>query len=144
MQFVKFREQSFNVVQAYFIERSIELLYMGSIDSYRVKMHNPLSILIELKKCLEDFQIGKIKHFKTIKTPGDKYSLVDELIDLINSKPNFLKFKSISELYLIKLCKTLSENNFKKLIITLDILIQDNLDYIESIFNDLEIYMKKE
>ena len=73
MQIISHKNTALTICQRFFIEKSLELLYLGSIDSYRVRLNNPKSILEELKYCLQEFQVGRIKHFHTIKAKYNRY-----------------------------------------------------------------------
>ncbi|MBK7290099.1 MAG: hypothetical protein IPI78_07630 [Chitinophagaceae bacterium] len=91
MQIISHKNTGLTVCQRFFIEKSIELLYSGSIDSYRVRLNNPKSILEELKYCLEEFQAGRIKHFHTIKAKDkEKKALIEECLLTLNNAPIIL------------------------------------------------------
>lgn len=47
-------------------DRAKELLYKGTLDSYRVKVHNAYTILIELKNLLIKWRKKQIKRFETV------------------------------------------------------------------------------
>src|SRR3982074_1327014 len=115
MQIISHKNASLTICQRFFIEKSLELLYLGSIDSYRVRLNNPKTIMLELKYCLQEFEIGRIKHFHTIKAK-EKKAIVDEAIALLAYNPNYLIFSSFSQKYLEQLLKTLDEYNYKKVI----------------------------
>lgn len=139
MPIIPHQNSALTICQKYFIEKSIELLYLGSIDSYRVKLNNPKSILEELRYCLHEFGIGRIRHFQTIKAKDGKHAVIDEAIYLLASKPNYLVFSSISEKYIELLLKKTDENNYKKLKSSVDILLQDNGNYLSRVIDGLEI-----
>ncbi len=113
MQIIHHKNTTLTICQKFFIEKSIELLHYGSIDSYRVRLNNPKTILEELRYCLQEYEKRRIKHFHTIKAKEKtKKTLVDETILLISREPNYLEFKSISKEYLLKqLLKDIDENN---------------------------------
>lgn len=139
MQIIDHKNTTLTVCQRFFIEKSIELLYMGSIDSYRIKLHNPITILEELKYCLTEFENGRIKHFHTIK--GNQKSgkvVVDEVISLLNQEPSYIKYNSISQKYLTVLLKDLSEHNYKRLIPSITMLLKDNSNFIEDVIKGIE------
>jgi sulfur transfer complex TusBCD TusB component (DsrH family) len=115
-------------------------LHLGSIDSYRVKLNNPKSILEELKYCLEEFELGRIKHFQTIKAKEkDKKALVDDAIKLLAQEPNYLQFTSISAKYITQVLNELSEHNYKRVISILEILLTENSTYLETVADGLEV-----
>jgi hypothetical protein len=140
MQLINHKNQGLTICQKFFIEKSIELLYIGSIDSYRVKLHNPKSILKEVKYCLEDFQVGRIKHFHSIKAKEkDKKAIIEEAISLIKEEPNYLIFNSISINYLEQLLTHANEFNYKKIISAIDILLDENNDYLSNVIDGLQL-----
>jgi len=139
MQIINHKNTNLTICQRLFIEKSLELLYLGSIDSYRVRLNNPKSALEELKYCLEEFDAGRIKHFQTIKSKDkEKKAIIDEVHMLLNYDPNYLVFSSISEKYLKQLLVTASENDYKKLISAIDILLDENNSYLASVIVGIE------
>ena len=75
----------------------------------------------------------------TIKTKekADK-SLVDEAILLITNQPHYLNFQSITSNYLELQLKNISETNYKKLIPTIEILLNENINYLETTITELQ------
>ena len=139
MQIINHKNASLTICQKFFIEKSVELLYIGSIDSYRVRLNNPRSILIELLYCLQEYDLGRIKHFQTIKAKEkDKKAIIDEAISLLNYSPNYLKFNSVSQSFLELLFKTIDEHNYKKVISSVNIILNENLQYVEEVILGLE------
>lgn len=63
----------------YFFSRCIELLHGKAFDSYRVHLHNPITILNELDICIQKFNNKRIKHFDpTITTIGEEAKMLLE------------------------------------------------------------------
>lgn len=132
MQIIYHKNTTLTICQKFFIEKSIELLYYGSIDSYRVRLNNPKTVLEELRYCLKEFEIGRIKHFHTIKSKEkEKKALINETLKLLDYNPNFIEFNSISKSYLVKLLNEIDDFNYKKVIYSIDILLLENQDYLE-------------
>lgn len=139
MQIINHLNTNLTTCQRFFIEKSIELLYIGSIDSYRVRLNNPKTILEELKYCLEEFEVGRIKHFPTIKAKDkDSKALVDEALILLDYEPSYLKYTLISKSYIKQLLSTLNEHNYKRVIFSIEIILSENQDYLETVLNGLE------
>ncbi|WP_373493143.1 hypothetical protein [Aquiflexum sp.] len=142
MQIISHQNTSLSITQKFFIEKSIELLYLGTIDSYRVRLNNPKTILEELRYCLKEFNNGRIKHFHTIKGKEKKNkAIVDEAIELIKSEDNYLTFSTFSKEYFLTILRELQENDFKKAISCVDVLMKDNTDYIQNILIAIEGYI---
>lgn len=140
MQIISHKNTALTVCQTFFIEKSLELLYLGSIDSYRVRLNNPKSILEELKYCLLEFQIGRIKHFHTIKAKGnDKKAIIDEALSLLINAPNYLSFNSFTQKYLEQLLKNTDEFNYKKAISAIELLLNENIAYLNEVIDGLGI-----
>lgn len=137
MQIIRHKNSGLTICQRIFIEKSVELLHLGSIDSYRVRLRNPKTILEEIKYCLLEFQSGGIKHFQTIKSK-DKNSLIDEGLTLLQTNPNYLVYKVISKNYLEKLLCTAEENNFKKIIPAIESLLTENSNYLITVIDGIE------
>lgn len=136
MQIISHKNTGLTVCQRLFIEKSLELLYLGSIDSYRVRLHNPKTVLEEIKYCLEEFQQGRIKHFHTIKgKEKDKKALIDEAITLLNYDPNYLEFSSFTQKYLEQLLNNATEHNFKKVVSSIEILLGENGAYLTKVID---------
>jgi hypothetical protein len=139
MQLINHLNTTLTICQRFFIEKSIELLYIGSIDSYRVRLNNPKTILEELKYCLEEFEIGRIKHFQTIKAKEkDNKALVDEAVLLLDYEPSYLTYNSISKSYIKQLLNTINEQNYKKVISSIEILLNENQDYLHTTLTGLQ------
>lgn len=137
MQFIEFKNKNLTVEQRFFILKSLELLHSNTIDSYRVKVRNPKSIMVEIKECIEGFERGQIKHFLTIAGEKDKLSLSNEAENMINTEPDYLRFTAISKEYYRTLLRTLSEKSYIKTKKSLELLIEDNADYVENIIDGL-------
>lgn len=143
MQKTIHKNSTLSICQRFFIEKSLELLYLGSMDSYRVKLNNPKTILKELKYCLQEYETGRIKHFHTLKSKEkDKKAAVDEAIGFLSSdKPHHLFFKSISQKYLELSLRTIDEFNYRKVISSIEILLGENRQYLSFLIDDLELLL---
>ena len=137
MQLISHKSTNLTIAQKLFIEKSLESLYLGSIDSYRVRLNNPKTILIELKYCLQEFQAKRIKHFHTIKSK-DKKTIIDEALVLLKYPVNFLEFNLLSKVYILRLLKDTDEFNYKKTISALDLLLNDNENYLTAVIEGLQ------
>lgn len=63
---LKSKITNLQLTEKFFIEKAIESLYRGTIDTYRIQVMNQYSILIELLSVIEGFKKGKIKSFITV------------------------------------------------------------------------------
>lgn len=136
MKILKHKNENLTFNQKFFIEKSIELLHVDTIDTYSVRLNNSYTILKELKDCLFDYIIGKIKHFNTIKgKERDSPSIRKECINLIDSDNSFLKYKSISKEFLKSIVEQLDERNYLKTIKTLEIVLNENENYLDNLLS---------
>ncbi len=139
MQVINHKNSELTVTQRFFIEKIVEMLYMGTIDSYRVRLHNPLTVMEELLYCLQEYKNGRIKHFHTIKAKEvKKYALIDECIQSLALDPNYLNFGSISQKYLNTIFKNIDEHNYLKVISCLNVLKKENEHYLSNIIAGLK------
>lgn len=53
---------SISIIERFFIERFLELVYKKTIDSYRHRLHNPKSLIKELLDTLNYVKIGKVRY----------------------------------------------------------------------------------
>lgn len=65
--------------QKYFVLRMTEMMHKDTLDSYRVRTNNALSIIIELKNVLQGWLDGNVKRFSTVDY------CIQECLDLINN-----------------------------------------------------------
>ncbi|WP_316753733.1 hypothetical protein [Pedobacter gandavensis] len=130
------------IPQKFFIERSIEILYRGTIDSYRVRARNPKSILEELKNTISAFERKQLKHFISITaTAQSKFALRDEALDFITLQPNYLKFVTFSAEFFQVQLKQLTENNFKQVKNCVEIILNENVSYLTEVLNGLKVLL---
>ncbi|MFC6101508.1 hypothetical protein [Olivibacter domesticus] len=138
MQILYHKSPGLTIIQKFFIERSIELLYRSTIDSYRVRVKNPKTILNELRETIFAYERGQIKHFIAIaSTERGKYALKDEALDLLESQPNYLRYQTFSNEYFISVLKTLDEKNYKRVRDCLGVLLKENKDYLSYVLTGL-------
>lgn len=139
MQVINHKNSGLTVTQRFFIEKIVEMLYMGTIDSYRVRLNNPLTVMEELLYCLQEYKNGRIKHFHTIKAKeAKKHALIDECIQSLALDPNYLNFRSISQKYLNTIFKNIDEHNYLKVISCLNVLKKENENYLSDIIAGLK------
>lgn len=127
------------MTQKFFIERSIELLYRNTIDTYRVRVKNPKTVLRELRETIVGYERGKIKQFIAIgSSEKGKYALKDEAVDLLSLQANYLCFNTFSCDFLITLLKKMDEKNYKQVKDCLGIVLVENKGYLDQLIDALE------
>ncbi|MBK8366049.1 MAG: hypothetical protein IPL10_01190 [Bacteroidetes bacterium] len=120
------------VAEKFFIEKVVELLDPQTIDSYRLRMHNPLTILKELRQVISDLNDNKLKNVSYAE------SLMQEALFLIQTE-NELNFKSLSKSYYIKLLsnKNGGKRNLNHVLYSTNLIINDNENYAGIIFSKI-------
>lgn len=131
MQITKFKNRTYNIFQKFFIERALELLHVGSIDSYRARVMNPNTILSELLECLLHFKKGRILNFETVE------NIRDETREML-TKDSFIKFKTFSREYMISLLDEMKKDDYQKVINCLKISIEENQRYLNELIKALK------
>lgn len=126
---------SLSFAEKFFLERGAELLHPETIDSYRVRLHNPKTILIELIHVINSLNSGKIKN--------KKYAifLIKELEDFISNDVGELEFYSITSEFLKKIIKNITKENKENFITQIGylakLLLKDNEQYALKLFDKI-------
>lgn len=124
MKPVKFAFQT-TLVEKFYFEKIIELLDNATIDSYRLRLHNPKSLLLELQLVLSDLKDYKLKN----KTYAD--TIIEELLRMLVEE-NELNFKSIKKEYFIHILK-LNQTDYNHIFYTVGLILKDNTNYVNAI-----------
>ncbi len=138
MKKLTFKIETLSLTQKFFIEKAIELLYRGTIDSYRVRVMNPVTILEELIAVAKGLNEGRVKDFKTLN------SSIQETISLLKSdkEDNVLIYTLFDVDYFIELLDKINketfDENFLQLKNSAKIILRDNKDYLSNLFAVLE------
>ena len=139
MQQITYKNTTLTLSQKFFIEKSLELVYSHSIDSYRVRVRNPRSILKEIVTCIDNFNKGQIKHFETISGKSSSTpSLLTEAKNLIADSNSCLEFKTYDREFIIKLLNNLSKDNYKHCRKALEAIINDNDTYLNKVLSAIK------
>ena len=125
------RNKKYSVAEHFFVQKSFELMFIKTIDSYRVRLNNPYTILKELVQVLSDWEKKKIKNFETVKY------VIKEANNLI-SQCSILKYNRVSKLYYIDLLKSASEEKNLDLYYSTKILVEENKGYLKNLFHSIQ------
>jgi hypothetical protein len=118
--------------EIFFTEKVVELTYSKTLDSYRARLNNPRSILLELEQVLLDFHNKKIKHFdKTIKP------ICQEALRFLKGG-HYLKFGIINPIYFQELLEKAEDKNYMELSQALKMVIGENKNYGLELFDLIE------
>ncbi|GLU56121.1 hypothetical protein Dfri01_55820 [Dyadobacter frigoris] len=114
-------------VQRFLIDRCIELLYVNSLDSYRLRLHNPLTLLKEL------ISVGKLTSDGLLTNKVYLKDVSEELKRILNDGNHGFTFTRFSEEYFVK--QILSTKDNPKLVLqAARILLSENSDYLSRLF----------
>lgn len=137
MDFAHFKNlASYAPIERFFVQRLIELLYRQTIDSYRLRVMNPLSILMEVQEVYAGFVHGNIKNFITL-----EYCL-KEAISILEDD-DVLIFKEIDKIYFLNnLLKNIKKDDAYKNYISaknaIKIILRANQDYGVNLVQKIE------
>lgn len=114
--------------ERFIIERSQELLSSTSIESYRLPLHNPKTLLIELNSVIKGYNSSEILKEEYAKL------LADEATALFKNK-TYLAFNSISLKFLQVALKKYS---FQDILYASSLILADNRNYGSALFSKLQ------
>lgn len=121
-----------NIIESLFIEKGSELLYKDSIDTYRLKLHNPKTLIEELIAVCISSKNG-------ILTNNDYANATSaELIKLLNEDNDGLNFIKVNRNHYISILKQTKRENYDRLIQSSKIILRDNLNYAEVLFDKMK------
>jgi hypothetical protein len=116
-------------IQKLFIAKGSELLYKGSLDTYRLKLHNPKTIIEELISiCKSSFLTNN----------GYAQASASELITLLNEDIDGLKFIKVNRKYFLDLLKNTKKENYNRIIQACKLILSDNTNYQALLFDEIE------
>ncbi len=123
--------------ERFFIERSLELLFGNTIDSYRMRLHNSYTILEELAEVIDQLRKNQLKHEHYAKYVAEEAqrSLADDSI---------IKWRSLSDKYFLYHLLSTKDNTQKsllskdKLYLACRTLIRYNKKYLDNVFLGIE------
>ena len=125
----------------FFINRTLELFNINSLDSYKVKNHNAFTLLIECKEVINDWQNANLKNYDNVKL------CIEEVKSSI-TEDNWLQYDSCSK----NILKVTLEDGIKqgekdrhalkKLEYYIDKIIQQNTNtYLPSLFKEVDRFV---
>ncbi|MGV1013287.1 MAG: hypothetical protein ACOYBS_12655 [Flavobacterium sp.] len=119
--------------QVFFLERYIEQLHRQTIDSYKIRLLGPLSILKELVSVIIDFKKGIIFNFDPAIS-----SVIKEAKDLIKDD-NVLSYPEFTKEQYINLLDKADSKSLAKIKLLTRLLIEYNKNYLENLFLKIEV-----
>jgi len=132
MQQVNFN-YTVTLIQKLFVEKILECLYIGTLDSYRLRLHNPKTAIEELVHVT--FQVKQ----NILQRSEYVAEICKEVISLLDGESDGLVFTSISKDYYLKLISHgRKKENFNVIIQASRLVIKDNLDYQQHLIDEIE------
>lgn len=118
-----------SLLERLFIEKGLELLYKDTIDTYRLRLHNPKTIIQELHQICKEAKAGVLtNNIYAISTAGEALAVLKNCND-------GLEFNSIARDYFEKLIKNSKSENHDRIIQACNLLLRDNKNYQNKLFD---------
>ncbi|SKC10611.1 hypothetical protein SAMN05660841_04266 [Sphingobacterium nematocida] len=114
--------------QMFFLQKSLELLHRDTIDTYRLRINNPRTLLRELSQVLVLIKQGSIKELYAAE-------LINEALVLFKEEEE-LNFISISKKYLLSLIGS-NKWDKDKLYYVANVLVNENTGYADELFQNI-------
>ena len=113
------------IPEIFFVEKCLELLYHGTIESYRLQLHNPKTILKEIIQVTKSINLEEITNDEHVK-------LVAEEVQAIFKKETFLKLTRVSAKYLNSV---LNKKDVNEIFYTANLILKENEDYAGHLYD---------
>jgi hypothetical protein len=122
--------------EKFFVQRLLELLHRETIDSYRVRVLNPLLALRELLKVYEGLVQGSVKNFETLNM------CIAETLFLLK-EDNTVIFQSVQKKFFeVEVLRKINKDNFEFLFsdtrYVIKTIIKENHQYAENVKTALQ------
>lgn len=114
--------------ERFFVERSLELLNNATIDTYRLRIHNPKSILIEASQVIKATKEKRYRH--------DEYAkeIIEEVLAITKTN-SLLNFSSVHAEYFFSFLK--DKNNIYDKCHLINVVLKDNENYSQILFDKI-------
>lgn len=131
-------------LRRFYAERMEELFNMNSLDSYRVRTNNTLSLLVEMHDLSGSFLKGKIKDFTTVS------SCVEELIDMLENDFCIIQYGDYSKNIFITKLKAFAKTKAGKgegidahkiMFLTESCIVMNRGNYMPRLFDAIEKFL---
>ncbi|WP_299250357.1 hypothetical protein [uncultured Cytophaga sp.] len=116
-------------IQLLFIEKSIELLYKNTIDTFRLRLNNPKTVIKEL------MEICSLMERKELTNNEYAISLSKEVVRLLIQE-NELNFQKVNKKYYLNLLNTPKE--YVKILQASRIVLSENDNYLKVLFEKID------
>ena len=109
--------------EKFFVEKVLELLSPDTIDTYRLRLHNPKTLIKELSSVIQSIKSNTLK---------EEYGkvLCNELLNILKDEKE-LQFNSISKEYLLS---RLPKHELENIGYAINMIYKENVDYTNVLF----------
>ncbi|NDK56822.1 hypothetical protein [Pontibacter fetidus] len=128
-------DYSVNPFQKLFIEKGIELLYRNTIDSFRLRLHNPKTLIEELIQVTYSSISGILTNNDYVESTSK------ELKQALEDNNDGLLYKQINKKHYLEILNKADRNNYKLLIQSSKLILKDNLGYDAHLFDEVNNLM---
>lgn len=122
---------SVNPFQQLFVEKGLELLFHNTIDSYRLRLHNPKTLLEELVSVCKSSISGVL----TNNDYADATS--KELKKTIDDNNDGLVFNKVSKKHFLKIITKLQRKDYNLAIQSSTLILKENINYSHNLLDEI-------
>ncbi|RPD42603.1 hypothetical protein [Chitinophaga barathri] len=120
-----------NPFERLFIDKGLELLFKNSVDTYRLRLHNPKTLIEELVSVCQSSALGLL-------TNNDYASAIaKELSQLINEENHSIIFQKVSKKHFIDTLSKISNKNNALTIQSCKLILSDNTNYVTNTIDEI-------
>ncbi len=123
---------SITPIQKLFVEKGLELLYKNTIDTYRLRLHNPKTIIEEL---ISVCQLSKEGH---LTSTYHCEAVAKEATYCLKNGDNGMEFLDISREYFLHIINNIKKENFNRIIQASKLVLNRNIDYKDQLLAKIE------
>lgn len=120
-------------IQRLFVEKILESLYISTLDSYRLKLHNPKTAIEEL---ISVTYLVKENILQRTEYVSEVSKEIESLIR--NGNNDGLSFTTISRQHYLKVISQINKKTYKKIIQASRLVMKDNLNYQDHLLSSIE------
>lgn len=124
-------EYNVNPLERIFLDKSIECLFSNSIDSYRLRLHNPKTLIEELITVINSSINGVLTNNDYVEFTSK------ELKKILNDNNDILIFKSVSKKHYLDILNKPNRNNYKIIQQSSKLILKYNQEYFSNVFNEI-------
>lgn len=124
-------EYEVNPLERIFMDKSIECLFANSLDSYRLRLHNPKSLIEELITVINSSINGVLTNNEYVDFTSK------ELKKMLADGNDALKFNGLSKKHYVNILAKANRPNYKLIQQSSKLILRSNQDYLSTIFNQI-------